>query len=51
MTHARVARAALDVLYQRKVRVLGLVFNAVRASSGEYYYYGYKDYYAKYSSA
>jgi capsular exopolysaccharide synthesis family protein len=50
-TSARVARAALDALYQRKVRVLGLVFNSVRASSGEYYYYGYKDYYAKYPSA
>ncbi len=50
-TSARVARAALNVLYQRKVRVLGIVFNAVRASSGEYYYYGYKDYYAKYPSA
>jgi capsular exopolysaccharide synthesis family protein len=46
-TSARVARAALDVLYQRKVPILGLVFNAVRTSSSEYYYYGYKDYYAK----
>lgn len=45
-TSARVARAALDMLYQRKARVLGLVFNAVRASSGDYYYYyRYKDYY------
>ena len=38
-TSARVARAALDSLYQRKVRVLGLVFNAVRTNAGEYYYY------------
>ena len=30
-TSARVARAALDMLYQRKARVLGLVFNSVRA--------------------
>jgi polysaccharide biosynthesis transport protein len=50
-TSARVARAALNVLYQRKIRLLGLVLNAVRSSSGEYYYYGYKDYYAKYPSA
>jgi capsular exopolysaccharide synthesis family protein len=45
-TSARVARAALDMLYQRKARVLGLVFNSVRATSGDYYYYyRYKDYY------
>jgi capsular exopolysaccharide synthesis family protein len=45
-TSARVARAALDMLYQRKVHVLGLVFNSVRATAGDYYYYHrYKDYY------
>ena len=45
-TSARVARAALDMLYQRKSRVLGLVFNSVRATAGDYYYYHrYKDYY------
>ena len=45
-TSARVARAALDMLYQRKARVLGLVFNSVRATSGDYYYYyRYSDYY------
>lgn len=45
-TSARVARAALDMLYQRKSRVLGLVFNSVRATSGDYYYYHrYSDYY------
>jgi polysaccharide biosynthesis transport protein len=48
-TSARVARAALDSLYQRKVRVLGLIFNAVRTNAGEYYYYyKYRDYYATY---
>ncbi len=51
-TSARVARAALELLYQRQVRVLGLVFNAVRPSVGDYYYYHkYKDYYHKYPSA
>ncbi|MBN2507216.1 MAG: polysaccharide biosynthesis tyrosine autokinase [Verrucomicrobia bacterium] len=50
-TSARVARAALDNLYQRQARVLGVVFNAVRASTGEYYYYRYKDYYKAYPSA
>ncbi len=51
-TSARVARAALDLLYQRQVRVLGLVFNAVRTTSGDYYYYyKYKDYYKPYPTA
>jgi capsular exopolysaccharide synthesis family protein len=47
-TSSRVARAALDMLYQRKTRILGLVFNCVRATTGDYYYYHrYKDYYHK----
>ncbi len=46
-TSGRVARAALDLLYQREVNVLGLVFNGVQTRTGEYYYYRYKDYYAK----
>ena len=51
-TSARVARAALELLYQRQVRVLGLVFNAVRPSSVDYYYYyRYKDYYKAYPSS
>ncbi len=45
-TSTRVARAALDLLYQRRINVLGLVFNAVEANAAEYYYYKYKDYYA-----
>jgi len=49
-TSGRVARAALDQLYQRKTKILGVVFNAVRARASEYYYYHYKDYYAKHSS-
>ncbi|HRT09799.1 MAG TPA: polysaccharide biosynthesis tyrosine autokinase [Candidatus Paceibacterota bacterium] len=47
-TSARVARAALDLLYQRQVEVLGLVFNGVRPSSRDYYYYKYDDYYRPY---
>jgi len=46
-TSARVARAALDLLYQREVDVLGLVFNGVEINASEYYYYKYKDYYAE----
>jgi len=50
-TSGRVARAALELLYQREVSVLGLVFNGVQSTGGEYYYYRYKDYYADYKSA
>lgn len=47
-TSARVAHAALDLLYQRNVNVLGVVFNAVNPNIGEYYYYSrYKSYYSK----
>lgn len=49
-TSGRVARAALEALYQRQARVLGLVFNGVRPSS-IYYYYRYKDYYRTYPGA
>ena len=48
-TSARVARASLELLYNRQVKVLGLVFNAVRPTSVDYYYYyKYKDYYKAY---
>jgi polysaccharide biosynthesis transport protein len=47
----RVARAALDLLYQRQAKVLGLVFNAVHPKSSDYYYYyKYEDYYRSYPS-
>lgn len=46
-TSARVARTAIDMLSQRKARILGLVFNSVRPSVGDYYsYYRYRDYYS-----
>jgi capsular exopolysaccharide synthesis family protein len=38
-TSARVARAALDLLYLRKARVLGLLFNAVRPGNADYCYH------------
>lgn len=51
-TSARVARAALELLYLRHVRILGLVFNAVRPTSADYYYYyKYKDYHHSYPAA
>jgi capsular exopolysaccharide synthesis family protein len=47
-TSARVAHSALNMLYQRKANVLGVVFNSVHVSAGDYYYYyRYKDYYHK----
>ena len=45
-TSTRIAHAALDLLYQRDVNVLGLVFNGVQAEGSEYYFYKYKDYHA-----
>lgn len=51
-TSARVARSALDLLYQRQTRVCGVVFNGVRTRTGDYYYYyKYKDYYRKYPTS
>ena len=45
-TSARVAHSALESLYQRQARVLGLVFNSIRPSTLDYYYYyKYKNYY------
>jgi len=38
-TPARVARAALELLYRRQVNVLGIVFNAVRPGNANYYTY------------
>ena len=45
-TSGRVARAAMDLLYLRKMNIIGLVLNAVRSNNSEYYYYKYKGYYA-----
>jgi Mrp family chromosome partitioning ATPase len=42
---ARLAREALEILYQRQAKVLGLVFNRANASARSYYYYKYADYY------
>ena len=50
-TSARVARAALNSLYQRQAHVLGLVLNSARPSYEDYYYYRYRDYYRKYPAA
>ena len=41
---ARPVREALDLLYQRQAKVLGIVFNQADASARSYYYYKYADY-------
>lgn len=50
-TSGRIARAALDLLHLRKANVLGIVFNGVKPTGGDYYYYRYKDYYSKSTAA
>jgi polysaccharide biosynthesis transport protein len=42
---ARQVREALDMLYQRQARVLGVVFNRANASARSYDYYKYSKYY------
>jgi polysaccharide biosynthesis transport protein len=44
-SRAGAVRAALDLLYQRQARVLGLVFNRADASGDTYYYYKHSEYY------
>ncbi|HTJ01043.1 MAG TPA: CpsD/CapB family tyrosine-protein kinase, partial [Dongiaceae bacterium] len=38
------SKEALDLLYQRQARVLGVVYNQVDASARSYYYYKYDEY-------
>lgn len=38
-TSAQIACAALDLLYQRQVRILGIIFNAVRSTNSDCYSY------------
>ena len=45
LTRARMARQALEQLYQRQAKVLGLVFNRANSKAKSYYYYKYSDYY------
>lgn len=46
VTRAKEVREALDMLYQRQAKVLGLVFNRVDTTSRSYRYYKYSEYYA-----
>lgn len=45
-TSGRTARAALDMLRQRRVNIIGLVFNAIQPNASDFYYYRCKEYYA-----
>jgi capsular exopolysaccharide synthesis family protein len=44
-TSGRVVKAALDLLYLRRVKVIGLVLNAVSPNMLEYNFYGYREYF------
>jgi Mrp family chromosome partitioning ATPase len=45
VSRAKVVREALELLYQRQAKVLGVIFNAANTSSKSYYYYKYGEYY------
>jgi succinoglycan biosynthesis transport protein ExoP len=45
-SHARVVRAALELLFQRQTRVLGLILNRSNSDSRSYYSYKYGEYYS-----
>lgn len=44
-TQAGMAREALDLLQQRHARILGVVFNGVKATAHAHYHYNYPEYY------
>jgi len=46
-SNTRVVREALNTLFQRQARVLGLILNRADASGRSYYAYKYAEYYAK----
>jgi polysaccharide biosynthesis transport protein len=45
-THARAVREALEILFQRQARVLGLILNRADSTASSYYAYKYAEYYA-----
>jgi Mrp family chromosome partitioning ATPase len=40
-----IVREAMETLYQRQARILGVVFNRANTESGSYHYYKYAEYY------
>jgi polysaccharide biosynthesis transport protein len=45
-SHARMVREALELLFQRQARVLGLILNRADSSAHSYYHYKYAEYYS-----
>jgi capsular exopolysaccharide synthesis family protein len=45
-SHARMVREALELLFQRQAKVLGLILNRANASGQSYYHYKYAEYYS-----
>jgi capsular exopolysaccharide synthesis family protein len=45
-SHARVVREALELLFQRQARVLGLILNRSDPAANSYSYYKYAEYYS-----
>jgi capsular exopolysaccharide synthesis family protein len=45
-SHARMVREALELLFQRQARVLGLILNRSDTSASSYYSYKYAEYYS-----
>jgi capsular exopolysaccharide synthesis family protein len=50
-SNARAVREALNVLFQRQARVLGLILNRADAKARSYYAYKYAEYYSNASTA
>jgi len=50
-SHTRVVREALELLFQRQAKVLGLVLNRSDSSPTSYSYYKYAEYYASANAA
>jgi len=45
-SHARVVREALELLFQRQARVLGMILNRADSGARSNYYYKYSEYYS-----
>jgi capsular exopolysaccharide synthesis family protein len=46
-SRARPVREALELLYQRQAKIMGVIFNQADASARSYYYYKYAEYYGQ----
>lgn len=50
-TPGRMAKAAMEMLRVRQVKVIGIAFNGVSPRSSDYHYYKFKDYYPQHPAA